>query len=316
MTESEGAPAAELPTIDLATDQPAAAPSAPVLSASSQLQSAREAAGLSLDSLSQTLKVATAKLESLEAGRLDELPSPMFTRALASSVCRVLNIDPAPVLSQLPQNDQFSFERAQSGLNAPFRASHARPMTVVLKQLKNPLVLVVLALLLGALALVLVPSIPPLDNLVNGLKSSAETPANATVTTPPAKAAAVTTTAGNTPASTSLIAPSLVPATAAVVASDVPSPSLTPAASMRPQASVPGVIGFKARASVWIEVTDARGRTPLRRLVNAGEVVQVDGTPPMVAVVGRADVVDVEVRGKPLDITARAKDNVARFEVK
>lgn len=314
MTEPEGTPAAELPTIEPATELPATPSSAAVLSAGSQLQSAREAAGLSLDSLSQTLKVATAKLASLEAGRLDELPSPMFTRALASSVCRVLNIDPAPVLSQLPQSDQFSFERAQSGLNAPFRASQARPMTVVLKQLKNPLVLVVLALLLGALALVLVPSIPPLDNLVNGLKGGAEAPANATVTTSLVKAAPVATTAANTTVGSSGIAPSLVPATSAVVASDVASPSLTPAASLR--TDVPGVIGFKARAAVWIEVTDARGRTPLRRLVNAGEVVQVDGTPPMVAVVGRADVVDVEVRGKPLDITTRAKDNVARFEVK
>ena len=312
MTEPEGASAAELPATDNTAEALATPPPAALPSAGSQLQTAREAAGLSLDSLSQTLKVATAKLESLEAGRLEELPSPMFTRALASSVCRVLNIDPAPVLSQLPQSDQFSFERAQTGLNAPFRVNHARPMTVVLKQLKNPLVLVVLALLVGALVLLLVPSIPPVDNLVNGIKSSAEAPAAAAVSTP--SAAAVT---GVTePVNTGGIAPSLVPATPVASASDVPSPSLTPAASLRPEASVPGVIGFKARAAVWIEVTDARGRTPLRRLVNAGEVVQVDGTPPMVAVVGRADVVDVEVRGKPLDITARAKDNVARFEVK
>lgn len=314
MTAPEGAPLTDMSAADNVEVALSSPPPASVPSAGRQLQTAREAAGLSLDSLSQTLKVATAKLESLEAGRLDELPSPMFTRALASSVCRVLNIDPAPVLSQLPHSDQFSFERAQSGLNAPFRASHARPMTVVLKQLKNPLVLVVLALLLGALALVLVPSIPPLDNLVNGLKGSAEAPTTATVTTPTANAVPAATTAANTAVGSLGIAPSLVPATPAVVASDVASPSLTPAASLR--TDVPGVIGFKARAAVWIEVTDARGRTPLRRLVNAGEVVQVDGTPPMTAVVGRADVVDVEVRGKPLDITTRAKDNVARFEVK
>ena len=312
MTEPEGAPPTELPTTEPVNDMPTTPPAAAVPSAGSQLRSAREAAGLSLESLSQTLKVATAKLASLEAGRLDELPSPMFTRALASSVCRVLNIDPAPVLSQLPQSDQFSFERAQSGLNAPFRASHPRPMTVVLKQLKNPLVLVVLALLVGALVLVLVPSIPPVDNLVNGIKNTAEAPATAVATAPSVGAASVV----RQPANTAAIAPSLVPATPVLSASDVPSPNLTPTASLRAEGSTPGVLGFKARAEVWIEVTDARGRTPLRRLVNAGEVVQVDGTPPMVAVVGRADVVDVEVRGKPLDITARTKDNVARFEVK
>ena len=309
MTDSEGAPAAELPAT--APDQPSAPPPPAVPSAGSQLRSAREAAGLSLEALSQTLKVATAKLAALEAGRLDELPSPMFTRALASSVCRVLNIDPAPVLNQLPQNDQFSFERAQSSLNAPFRANAPRPMTVALKLLKSPLALVVLALLVGALVMLLVPSIPPVDNLVNGLKNSAETPSSA-VTTPPGAAAPASTGSVNA----AVIAPSLVPATPVPPASEVPSPSLTPAVSLRSEPGVPAVLGFKARASVWIEVTDARGRTPLRRLVNAGEAVQVDGTLPLLAVVGRADVVEVEVRGKPLDIATRAKDNVARFEVK
>jgi cytoskeleton protein RodZ len=47
-----------------------------------------------------------------------------------------------------------------------------------------------------------------------------------------------------------------------------------------------------------------------------GEVASVSGTEPMSIVVGRADVVDVEVRGKAFSLTAIAKDNVARFEVK
>jgi cytoskeleton protein RodZ len=33
-------------------------------------------------------------------------------------------------------------------------------------------------------------------------------------------------------------------------------------------------------------------------------------------VVGRADVVDVEVRGLPFNLSVVAKENVARFEVK
>ncbi|MES3009436.1 MAG: helix-turn-helix domain-containing protein [Pseudomonadota bacterium] len=308
MNEPEGAPAAELSATEPLTTPPEApAPAAGLPSAGQQLQAAREAAGQPLDALAQTLKVAVRKLEALEADRLDELPSPMFTRALASSVCRVLNIDPAPVLSRLPQSDQYSFERAQVHLNAPFRASHPRPMAVVVKQLKNPLALLVLALLVGALALFLVPSIPPLDNLVDRLKGAAA----------PATGPAAVALGGNVTVDVTPTGAALPPTKPVVAASDVLLPALTSASSLNAQAAVPpGVVGFKARAEVWIEVTDAKGRTPLRRLVNAGEAVQVDGALPMVATVGRADVVDVEVRGKPFDITTRSKDNVARFEVK
>jgi cytoskeleton protein RodZ len=45
-------------------------------------------------------------------------------------------------------------------------------------------------------------------------------------------------------------------------------------------------------------------------------VLQITGNLPLSVVLGRADAVTVIVRGKPLDVTAVSKDNVARFEVK
>lgn len=311
MNEPVGAPAPELSTTDTTAPPSPVAPGTPVtapLSAGQQLQAAREAAGLTLDALAQTLKVAVGKLEALEAGRLDALPSPMFARALASSVCRVLGIDAAPVLGQLPQSDQYAFERVQSNLNAPFRTHQVRPMVLVARQLKNPFALLVLALLVGALALFLVPSIPPLDNLVGRLKEGASTPANTT----PSVALGNTVTVDVTPTPGTAKTPQPT-----VAASDVLLPSLTPASSLNaPSAAPAGVLGFKARTEVWIEVTDAKGRTPLRRLVAPGETVQVDGSLPLSVTVGRADAVEVLVRGQPFDLAARTRDNVARFEVK
>lgn len=315
MNEPEGTPAPELSPTDTTAPPVPSAPETPVptpLSAGQQLQTAREAAGLSLDALAQTLKVAVGKLEALEAGRLDALPSPMFARALASSVCRVLGIDAAPVLGQLPQSDQYAFERGQSNLNAPFRTNPVRPMVLVARQLKNPFALLVLALLVGALALFLVPSIPPLDNLVGRLKEGASAPANTT----PSVALGNTVTVDVTPTPGTPKTPQPT-----VAASDVLLPSLTPASSLTPapaSATVApaGVLGFKARTEVWIEVTDAKGRTPLRRLVAPGETVQVDGSLPLSVTVGRADAVEVLVRGQPFDLAARTRDNVARFEVK
>jgi cytoskeleton protein RodZ len=37
---------------------------------------------------------------------------------------------------------------------------------------------------------------------------------------------------------------------------------------------------------------------------------------PLAVVVGRADAIEVQVRGLAFDLTSVAKDNVARFEVK
>ena len=66
----------------------------------------------------------------------------------------------------------------------------------------------------------------------------------------------------------------------------------------------------------WVEVTDAKGQVLMRRNLVQGDDVGVSGALPLSVVVGRADVTDVEVRGKPFNLALIAKDNVARFEVK
>ena len=75
-------------------------------------------------------------------------------------------------------------------------------------------------------------------------------------------------------------------------------------------------IVFKAKAASWVKVVDSAGVVQLSKILADGEVASVSGSEPLSIVVGRADVVDVEVRGKAFNMTAFAKENVARFEVK
>jgi cytoskeleton protein RodZ len=63
-------------------------------------------------------------------------------------------------------------------------------------------------------------------------------------------------------------------------------------------------------------VTDAKGVTLLSRKLLAGDVVEASGALPLSAVVGRADVTEVQVRGQPFDLAPVSRGNVARFEVK
>lgn len=71
-------------------------------SAGAILRAAREKSGLHLAVLSVNLKVSIKQLEALEGDRYEKLLEPVFARALASKVCRILKIDAVPVLALMP----------------------------------------------------------------------------------------------------------------------------------------------------------------------------------------------------------------------
>jgi cytoskeleton protein RodZ len=77
-----------------------------------------------------------------------------------------------------------------------------------------------------------------------------------------------------------------------------------------------GIVVFKARGTSWVEVVDANGVVQVRKTMTDGTVVGASGVMPLAVVVGRADAIEVQVRGLAFDLTSVAKDNVARFEVK
>ena len=125
--------------------------------AGSMLRHAREAAGLHVASLAVSLKVPVRKLEALEDDRHDLLPDAVFVRALASSVCRTLKIDPQPVLERLPQTAKPRLAHSQDGINTPFRSPSHGPKPGAREHLGKPVVLTVVALLLAAVAVVFLP---------------------------------------------------------------------------------------------------------------------------------------------------------------
>ncbi len=83
------------------TSTPAIMPIEPT-SPGALIKSAREKAGLHLAILSVNLKVSVKQLEALEADRFDQLQEPVFARALAAKVCRMVKLDPALVLALMP----------------------------------------------------------------------------------------------------------------------------------------------------------------------------------------------------------------------
>ncbi|MFC5523590.1 helix-turn-helix domain-containing protein [Polaromonas jejuensis] len=305
------------------------------------LRGAREAAGLHIAALAASLKVPVKKLEALEQDRFELLPDAVFVRALASSVCRTLKVDPALVLQRLPQSSAPTLGGRGAGINAPFRSAADGPGPSLWAQVSRPAVLAGLAFLLGALVLIFLPAIKH-DNGAPGKlgadkvrvdgEAAQALPATAVMdgpsqvnmpaaSVPPAEepvAAASASTAGpeTSPVSTAATLPVAAAAPAAVPAPALANPTAAAPASPAAETATSGIVTFHAKGQSWIEVTDAKGAVVLRRTLAAGEVAGASGAMPLAAVVGNADATLVQVRGKAFDLAGLARNNVARFEVK
>ena len=304
--------------VDVATAQIPVA--APVLTAGAMLRAARESAGLHVAALAVSMKVPVKKLEALEADRLDLLPDAVFVRALASSVCRSLKIDAAPVLAKLPQNGIPRLDAGARGINAPFRASGDTGTISLMSFLKRPAAVVVVALLIAAVVVVMVPEfqIEKLSTATSDVVSAepVKNPQAEAIAPSDVVPAAVAANVSAAPLMPEVVQVS-VPVSAVVQIAAAATPAVvTPTSSVEQvAASLSDIVVIRARGPSWVEVIDAKGGVQVRRMLAQGEVVKSTGVSPLTVVIGRADLIDVEVCGKAFNVTALARDNVARFEV-
>lgn len=285
--------------------------------AGAMLRAAREASGLHVAALAVAMKVPVKKLEALEADRYDQMPDAVFVRALASGVCRALKIDAVPILEKLPRSAIPRLDNEDRGINTPFTVPGQGRGLALTDVFGKPSVIAVVVLVLAASAVVLFPdSVLVVRSDSEDRVATAVEPSIAVVAPLPSQpaSAAMLPVVEDLPVQPAASAPALVASAASqsiVVSKPEPmvsAPDLPGAAS--------GLVAFKARGTSWVEVTDVKGVVQLRKTLQAGEKVFAPGVPPFAVVVGRADVTDVEVRGKPFPLDTIAKENVARFEVK
>ena len=303
------------------------------VTAGALLRDAREAAGLHIAALAVALKVPVAKLEALEADNYSALPDMVFVRALASSVCRTLKIDPQAVLALLPQGEGPRLSAGDVGLNAPVKGFAGRSSAAPFKGAgSRSFVWAVGLLLIGAALMMFLPR--GLDADLSALLKQPETTTKIPMPTgnvaqeisvavgaeqrvpsaAPAPAAAAAAAAGvgvELPAGESIKPAGIASHPIVLPSVEASAPSSAPAAD-----APSGVLAFKARSESWIQVRDAAGALVLQRNLAPNELVSVSGVLPLAVVIGRADATEVFVRGKPYDIGPVSRENVARFEVK
>jgi cytoskeleton protein RodZ len=285
------------------------------------LKKARENSGLHIAALAVSLKVPVSKLEALEQGRLEALSGPVFVRALASSVCRNLKLDPTSVLALLPVA-HLSHLVQQPDLNAPFKGVGRTVQFSSTGTSMGLPVAAVTTLLLGAMVLFFLPQLREWadswaaeSTQVEAAVSGVDNANLSDVKSPPTLPTVPTLVANPTAAVLSIANESKRPGSLAS-GTEANGSGDASGATLRTVAVPAGVLSFKASGSSWVEVSDAKGTVVLRKMLEVGEPVQANGTSPFKVVIGRVDATELWVRGQRFDLSTVANGNVAKFEVK
>ncbi len=311
----------------------------PPQTAGQMLRRAREAQGLHVAALAVSLKVPVRKLEALEADQLREPEDAVFVRALAGSVCRSLKIDAAPVLALLPQSSRVRLDSDERAINRQFLGSAVPARASWAEQLSRPMLLVAVALMLGAAVLVFLPDLkakmeasasasssataqsagsPSVSALGSAVPAAPLAPASVAVA-PPVAGGETVIGAPREPVAPAGSGASPAAASPVAVASSAAGLMMAPSLSASSANAAPtgnDSVAIKATGPVWVDVTDASGKIQLRKTLATGEVAGASGALPLKVTIGRADSVQVSVRGKPFDIAPHNRENIARFEVK
>lgn len=309
----------------------------------SSLRQARLDRGLTLEGMASMIKVTPAKLEALESGRYQDLPDAAFTRALAMAVCRVLRIDPAPVLAGLPAAHPISLA-ASAAKPVPFDASRASLKLnldmahpgIRWSAILAPRFLVPLGVLLAAALLYVFPSdvdwsalwpkheAAPVSAEQGGhaeavalgasqIVAEEVVPSVAIVASGASAAEAVASQSLGTPLVATVDPAASTPIAAAEAAS---MPVLTverrQPGSMR-SGSALVMVSF---ADSWVEVRNGKGERLLSRTVASGETVGIDGDPPLYVKIGNASGIQVSYLGHAIGLDPYTRNNVARLELK
>ncbi|MDH5855724.1 helix-turn-helix domain-containing protein [Lampropedia aestuarii] len=302
----------------------------------------RQERQVSVQELAAVLKVSPEKLDALENDRYEALPDIVFTRALAMSICRLLAVDSAAVMAKFPSINSPKLGRDSDGLNCTFKdgeqpalgSSSMRESSFAPKAM-----LLVAGLLVAAAAVYFWPQIHQIISPQDSSSVQAQAGANAVgsgqtgslggqslqvpglMALQSSSQSNSTELANNEPYSAQLPSgPTEEDGEAAAngasdeVGSDVTAASAD-AASPTLQAEVVDTIHIVAQEPVWVQIRDGANAIVHQSTLPKGRELSIANNPPLRVEIGRADAVQVMVKGQAFDLTPHARKNVARFEV-
>jgi cytoskeleton protein RodZ len=249
---------------------------------------------LTLEEVSQRLKLAPRQILALEANDFASLPGLASARGFVRSYAKLLELDPEPLLEMVtaetnPAADPVVLRRPLPSRGFPGRryaapSGHRRGSRS----------------LSGIALLILV--------FVGALGYAAYR--HDLLSTPGIK---VPDVAGLFASLSWNVAAHKEQDNAAVQASEAPAaPAIVEQKSIDPSR----LLELHLREDAWVEISTINGNKLVSRLMMAGTTEQFDMSEPVVLVVGNASGVDATLRGQPLNLRAVARDNVSKLSLK
>lgn len=280
-----------------------------------QLAAQRQAVGWTVEQVANQINLAPRQVQAMEDDNYAALPGMVIARGFVRAYAKLLKLDPAPLVAMMsePAAPVAASLEVRRTLSAKFTESNlpkANRSGSGVKWLAAILLLLALAGL-GWLALQ--------EGWIAGLPGGQTAPEQ-TSTQPDQVAPDAASGVPLGQAAEDVAAP-VADASAQLPA--VPASTATPAPAQATNAvpSVPaGTSGDKlvlnVREASWIELKRDDGVSLTSRLLPAGTTESFDVGQGASLVVGNASGVDVTYRGKALNLTADAKNNVARVTLK
>lgn len=241
---------------------------------------------LSVEDVSNRLKISARQITALEADDFAQLASMATVRGFIRSYCKLLELDPAPLIAMLSSEPNPAFDGmvVRRPLPAPGLRGRQSPPPRRRNTSKWPALVITAAAVMALLFTAyryewfalpsvdfakVVDALPPLTG--GRETSSPETGSDG----------------------------------AGVLS------------SLGMAASSASALEIKAREDSWVEVTTVEGeRRLISRLMKAGTTELVEVNEPVVLVIGNAAGVDASLRGQTLNLRAVARDNVAKLSLK
>ena len=309
-------------TLSLTPEGAATAPT----TAGALLKAARQLAGVHLAVLSVNLKVPVRQLEALEADQYPADQSPVFARALAASMCRQLRVDPAPMLALMPMSSNYlePHGAVRHAYVAPTDLGRVRRVSADVPS-KARWAAGAMVVLIAVLIWAPHPSqwvwLKAVTAALTATLASPESQPEsvATVITPVSEAMSLNPPAITDPSQAGgqgdpVTLPMAIPVTPGMLAAaSVPVSASVPTAA---SVALPPELLFSALNTSWVEVRDSQNQLLWNGVLHTGDSKRLPAPHPVSVVVGRADAIQVNFKGQPVDLKPHTKINVARFEVK
>lgn len=309
------------------TDEKSQAGEWPPLGAT--LAAARNAKNMSVQAVSDTLRLSLKQISALESDDFSALPQPMATRGFIRNYARLLELDAEPLLDsyrqRVPDNTPTSLN-VQTSMPHVQLVKKNRPWfkyaAIVLS-----LVLVVWYFQVGQSASI-ATDLTDNSEVVSPVALPELTTAPTTLAEPASPPAAEVGTANSvatnladalpSPALTELAPAKAKPSPAAVASND--GLQLRPSSDMSmPTEAKANAVGNRAWLTVsvtdkaWVQVKDKSGAVLFEKMLTANSSDKIEAQPPLFVWLGNAKATSLDYMGTSVDVASKTFNNTARL---